>query len=247
MKGCSQMNKFYRIFAATFILSIIMTGTLFAAPATDTRSISAVGVAGKEVMPDTAFINMAVETKAANANAAKAENSKVMDKLMKDLKKSGIDQKDIKTTGYSLSQDYKQNEKNKRVPSGYVLVHSLNVKVKDIDKAGAVIDTMQSAGANKFYGVDFTVSDQEKIERELLAKATKNGKEKAEIVAKAAGSNVGSLISARVGSVGAAMESGAGNRNMMRTFATADFVPETQITAGTITINVSVDVTFELK
>lgn len=241
------MKKLYKILVATLLLSLLIVGAALASQPIETKSITVVGAASREVGPDTAFINMAVETRADNANAAKNANSKIMNKVLENLKKNGIAEKDIKTTGYNLSQDYKQDEKNKRIPAGYVLVHSLNVKVKDVESTGNVIDIMQNSGANKFYGVDFTVSDTEKIQRELLAAATKNGREKAEIVASADGRHVGPMISAKVGAVGGATEDSLRNRALMKTFAAAEFSPETQITAGTMTISVSVEVAFELR
>ena len=242
------MKYLYKIFVTSIAISLLLTGIVSAGEQNSDRDgVQTIGTATREVEPDTAFINMAVETKAETANAAKTANAKVMEAIMKNLKSFGIKEKNIKTTGYSLSQHYKQDGKNRSIPAGYILVHNLNVKVEDINKTGSVIDTMLIAGANQFNGVLFTISNREKIERDLLIEATKNAKEKAEIVAIAGGRQLGKLLRASVGSVGGRFENNVRDTGMLKSFTAAELSPATQITAGTLSISATVDATFELK
>lgn len=240
------MKFLYRLFIASILISLMLTAVACAGDK-DSEFIQVLGTASREVEPDTAFISMAVETKAETANGAKVANSKIMDKVLKNLKGYGIKGNNIKMTGYNLSQDYKQDDKNRRIAAGYVLTHRLNVKVKDIKKTSAVIDSMHAAGANQFNGVDFTVSSQEKIERELLTEATKNGREKARIVAAAGNRKLGNLLRARIGSDGGRVDNSIRDSGMFKTFAAAELSPSTQVSAGTVTISVTVETTFELK
>ena len=64
------------------------------------------GTGEATAVPDTALLYFGVEKKAATVEAAKNEVNRIVSQLTDDLKALGIDEKDIKTTNFSVSTPY---------------------------------------------------------------------------------------------------------------------------------------------
>jgi len=64
------------------------------------------------------------------------------------------------------------------------------VRLKNIANIGPTIDAATGAGANSIGGISFGLLDPKPHENTLLAEAVKNAREKADIMAKAAGVNI---------------------------------------------------------
>jgi uncharacterized protein YggE len=67
------------------------------------------------------------------------------------------------------------------------------VTIRELAKAGSILDAASNAGANDVYGPTLTRSDQDGLEAKALQAAVRNARAKARILADAAGVRLGSV------------------------------------------------------
>lgn len=144
-------------------------------------------------VPDTAKITVGVTQSGTSVSEVQDKtNSKAMD-IINALKRAGVEEKNIKTTNYSINPDYSIDITQK--VSGYTAAQTLEIKT-DISKINQVIDAATLSGANIAGGVEFSLNDSKQLEAENEARkeAVKNARDKAEGLAKAAGIKLGKIV-----------------------------------------------------
>ncbi|MBO9580288.1 MAG: SIMPL domain-containing protein [Sphingobium sp.] len=151
-----------------------------------------------DAAPDKATVNTGVETRAPTAKAAMAQNATQIDALIAALLKSGIERKDIQTSGINLNPQYDYaNRKAGEGPRflGYQANNNLTVTIRKLDKAGDIIDAMVGAGATNINGPAFGITDASKLEEQARNKAVKTAQTRANFYAVAAGYRSAKLLS----------------------------------------------------
>ena len=130
------------------------------------------------VKPDIAVVNIGVIKEDADLGKVQQNTAEIMGQLAKFLKEDKVDEKDIKTTSYSISPryDYKEGEQKLR---GYEVFQNLEVKIRDLGKVGAVLSGAAARGANQVGSLTFSVDDPKKAKEEARAIAIKDAREKA--------------------------------------------------------------------
>ena len=155
-------------------------------------TIEVTGKGAVKAMPDIAVLYLGVTT-SGPTTAVQDENSKTMEKVLDSVKRLGVNEKDIKTAGYYMNPDYDYGadyrEKGRIV--GYTVYNTVEVKVRDIDKAGDVLAAASTAGANVNNGISFTLSNIDEYYNQALKNAYANAKDKAQTLAGAMGVSVG--------------------------------------------------------
>jgi len=145
---------------------------------------------------DIANITVGLKTEAKKTAAeATAENTKKMQNVIKSLQDLGIEDKDIKTTDYSLRPMYNWLENKGQVLVGYEVSQNVSVKVRDLDKIGDVISKTTEQGANQIGNVSFTIDDEYELKNQARELAIEKAKEKAELIAKQSGLKLGNIKS----------------------------------------------------
>src|ERR1035437_5606526 len=171
---------------------------------TKTDLFSATGEGKVTAVPDQATVNAGVTAQSQTVADAKNKVNEISNKIIGDLKKLGIADKDIKTTDYSISPNYSNQivpmgapmmENTQQTISGYTVTQNLEIKVRPIEKANQVVDIATKDGANLVGGVNFTFSDQlsKSLESQATEQAVNNAKTKAQALAKVAGINLGKV------------------------------------------------------
>ena len=142
-----------------------------------------------------ASLSIGVETEAATAAEALAQNGVKMRATIARLKERGVAERDLQTQNISVNPQY-DYENNRRQPRiiGYSATNTLVVKLRDIEKAGEVLDAAVSDGANRLGGLSFGFSDPESVMNEARKAAVANARAKAELYAKAADVNLGDIL-----------------------------------------------------
>jgi len=173
-----------------------------AASAETQRAITVVGVGRVKLVPDIAKIDIGVETRGATVSEAKATVDGQMVTILAKLKEMGVAEKDIQSSYYSIyfeqdtSQPIVREEGSAAELKGVYRVSSmLQVTVRDVNKAGDVLDAAVAAGANQVYGVNLTVSDDLKWENEAREKAIADAKARAEEFARLTEVGLGQVLS----------------------------------------------------
>ena len=138
--------------------------------------------------PDVAQVGAGVTTRAATAQEAMRLNAQKMDQLIAKLKALGIDRKDIQTANYNLNAQYNyDNETREQTFVGYDVTNQLNVKLRDLKRAGEVLDALVVAGANNLYGPNFMLEDDAAAKKSARDAAFRSGRAMAENYARMAG------------------------------------------------------------
>ena len=151
-------------------------------PVRNTINVSATGKI--EVSPDIAFVTVGAISENSNALTAQQQNANAMSNIITALKNSGISENDIKTSGYSISPKYSYN-KETGISSivGYSVSNQVRVTVRDVTKAGNVIDIAATNGANMSGNIVFDLADREKAYNDALRIAVRNAETRAKTIA----------------------------------------------------------------
>ncbi len=214
---------------------------------TPQNSISVSGSGDAYGTPDIAFIQLGIDVSAGDVGQAVKQANDTMNKVRDAVKGKGIDDKDLQTVNFNV---YPEDvvDKTTGQPTGQRIYHVqnfLNVKVRDITKAGDVIDAGLSAGATNVSGLSFGVEDTSKLEAEARSKAIANAKQRAQQLADGLGVKLGAPIIVTEGfsapppvpypMLAAADGRGAGGGGAA------------PISAGQMQVTVQVNVTFEIS
>lgn len=224
------------------VLAVLMAahlGALSAAAETAAPRIVVSGEGRVAAAPDMATITLGVQTQAPTAAEALAANSARLGAVLARLKATGIAERDLQTSGLSLGPqlDYSRDGQPPRV-LGYEVSNMLTVRVRDLDRLGAVLDQAVSDGANTFHGLSFGLADPAGAYDAARVKAVEEARRKAGMMAAAAGVGLGAVL--EIGEQGGMMDP----RPMYRMGAAdAESVP---VQGGEVSYAVTVTVTWAL-
>lgn len=169
------------------------TTTVNTAP-TDLSGVTVAGHGEVQAPSDTGFFDIGVSVTAPTIEEARNRAAQSADAVIKSLKTNGIDQKDIKTSNFSIQPQYdfsKQTSEPKIL--GYIVTNSVEARVRKLDTFSKVIDGAVAAGGNdaRLQNVRFGIEDTEKLLGQAREAAMKDAKKKAEQLANLGGVNLG--------------------------------------------------------
>ncbi|WP_071460095.1 SIMPL domain-containing protein [Bacillus massilinigeriensis] len=144
------------------------------------------GEATIQIPPDTASTVIGVRSENRELAPAQGENATIIANVTRALMENGVKKEDIQTISYKIEALYQYDE-GKQVFRGYRVTHLLKVKLKDISKAGVIIDESTKNGANEVYGVEFSLSQEKQYYEKALQSSIQNAWNKARKLADAAG------------------------------------------------------------
>lgn len=226
------------------IVAVLFVAFLAAPPpsaAQDERRIVVTGTGEAEAPPDMATIGIGVETQADEAAAALAENGTRMQALIDALAAEGIAAEDMQTSRLGLGPVWSNARTEEGGPPrivGYRAENQLSVRVRDIDRAGAVIDALAAAGANRVSSIDFSVTNPKPLQDAALKDAVADARAHARLIAESAGVTLGSVTEIR--QLG-------GRPQPMGLAARADMAMETPIAQGSVGVTATVEAVFAIE
>lgn len=206
---------------------------------TKTNLFSVSGTGKATGIPDTAQISIGVTKTALTVASAQDQTNTAANKIIEDLKKLGVNDKDIKTTNYSVNPNYDYSRGGQNI-TGYTVAQTLAVNITPIDIANKVIDTAILDGANIVGGISFTFNEKTKKELENKARneAVKMAKEKAESLSRATGIKLGKIVDVQ--------ESGNFEpRPFMMTQSLETKSADTQLQPGENSITINITLSYE--
>lgn len=214
------------------------------------RLITVSGEGKVTAAPDIAQLSFSVITEGKNPGQVQEENAEKMNKAIDFVKKQGIADKDIKTSGYNLYPVYDYGViyplGTTRSPfiQGYRLTQTVSVKIRDFEKISAILGSLSEFGINQVDGVSFDVDEPDQYMNQARDEAFEKARDKAEAMAKAAGVSIKRVVSFS--------ESGS---PFPRYYAfeaygkggAADSAPAPNIEPGSQDVTVTVSVTYEIR
>jgi uncharacterized protein YggE len=166
-----------------------------------------------------------------------------MERVRAALRRAGIADRDIQTSSISLNPDYRYDNNQPPVLTGYQASNNVSVKFRDIRTSGIILDALVAQGANQINGPSLTIDKPEAAYDEARGKAIVAGRARAELYARSLGMRVARLLSVS--------ESGGISRPPMPMYSRAESAmatdAKTSIDPGTQDLEVTLAMSFELQ
>lgn len=197
-----------------------------------------------ERAPDVADLSAGVVTQAATASEALRLNAGRMTTVIAALKRAGIADRDIQTSGLNLNPQYRYVENQPPQLTGYQAVNNVSVRVRDLGNMGRTIDALVAQGANQINGPSFRLDKPDDALDEARVAAIAKARARAELYARATGLSVRRI--AQISETGG-MVPPPYPVPMVRAEAMAAKDASTPIAAGEVEAAITVNVTFELQ
>lgn len=220
--------------------------------------INTITVAGKGevvVKPDIATVSFGVTTENLDVSKAQTESATKINNIVAFLKTKGVDEKDIKTTNYNIypRYDYVQSTltssiypyNGKQVLAAYVVSQTVEVKIRKIADAGAILSGVGEFGVTDVSGLTFTVDNVDTVKDQARDLAIMDAKEQAKVLAKGLGVRLVKITSFSEGG-NYPMFFGASESMMAKGIGGGDaVVPQVPVGENKVTSNVSI--TYEIR
>jgi uncharacterized protein YggE len=171
---------------AALVAAVSIPGEASSAAA-EAGSITVQGTASVASVPDRVEFSFGVESQGQTAKAALIANAAEMRRVLAAVKAAGGT--NVTTQSVSLSPRY--NEENE--VQAFVAANTVSATVKEIVKAGALIDAAVDAGANQVYGPSLSAGDQGELYRSALRAAVAEARASAQSLASASGLALGRI------------------------------------------------------
>jgi uncharacterized protein len=153
--------------------------------------ITVTGSGTAHAVPDVADWSFGVQSDAGTAKDALAQAADATRKIVDALRNAGVAKEDLRTEQVSL---YPRTSNDGLSVIGYSASSSVHATIRDLGKAGSVVDTAVKAGANQVYGPSLRVSDNRAQYRAAVDAAMDDARARAEALAARAGVTLGGPI-----------------------------------------------------
>lgn len=226
-----------------------------------THTLSVEGEGRVFATPNIATVTYTISAEQPTAQAAQQEATTQGNKVLKLVRDLGIEEKDIKTTSYTIYPKYENvpvvplpadgggysyPSTNQQI-TGYTVSQTVELKVRDVEKVSGVVEMLGSAGVGNVYGPNFTVDDLDDLREQARAKAAEDAREEAEALAKQLGVRLGKVQSFSASDYGY----GEGMDSTIRTYdlgsASKAMVAAPEVPLGSDEIKMRVYVTYEIR
>ena len=247
------MNKLFKkyVLRAAVIgsLAVGLCGSAMAAtPATapEQGQISVSASASRTISPTYALLSLGISTSAADVGQAKVENDRVMSAVVSRLQALGVTKNNIKTSYFNVNPqyDYSANNGGANKVKGYTVTNRVTVRINDLNNVSTIIDGTVNAGATSVDSLQFNADITPDLTDQLITEAVKSGRHQADVVAAAAGEQVGKLKSANVTTNSTYSNDVSPRLYKVNAVALSSSTP---IEKGDITVTQNVDLVFTIQ
>ena len=213
-------------------------------PNQEPRTLSINGNGTISIEPDTATINIGVQSEGVDAQEVVASNNKQSQALIDALTSAGVAENDIQTSNFRIYPRQEYDAQGQ--PTGeitYVVSNTVSVTVRDLENVGSVLDAAVKAGANNIFGIQFDIEDREAAQQQAMTAAMTNAQARAEVLAEAAGVELADILSLQT-YLGGSRPIPYGSGYDMAVQEAAMSVP---VSPGEMQIMVDVNVIYEIR
>lgn len=132
--------------------------------ASDDAGISVSGTGIVTGTPDTLTLSVGVSILRPTVQAAVDDAAQRAQQLISALESQGVAERDIQTANYSIWPQY-DYQNDQQVLRGYQVDNTLSIKIRDLDRAGTIIDAATEAGgdAARVTGLRFALEDNAEL------------------------------------------------------------------------------------
>jgi uncharacterized protein len=212
------------------------------------HTVTTAGECVRRVEPDRGELSLGVQIVKPTAKEANAQATKVYEKIRDLVKKSGLKDLELMTTGVSLSEE-KEWRNNSMVNKGYRASASLSVSSSEVPRLGELIVNASELGANSIGGLTLFLSTAKSMResRACLEEAVADSKSKAESLVKTSGRSLGRPLQIIEKADHADPVIGGGRFAKMSAGIAADAEQSMAVESKPIEIRAAVTAIYELK
>jgi uncharacterized protein len=173
---------------------LVCTGFATASAQEIRPSITVTGNGKVVYVPDLGYIHVGVSAEGWTAAEAWKKNEAIVRRIFDELKKLGVEDKDLRTDNLSVQPKYHQKPKEEPKFVGYTVSYDLCVTVRKLDRMGALLDRMVDAGANRNMNISFGCSNVDELLDQARVKAVADARKKASLYVTGAGAKLGDVL-----------------------------------------------------
>lgn len=233
------------ILAAT---AISITAIVMSLKNNNQDRFSVVGSGTVYAKADIANIQVGLKTGTKKTAAeATAESTDKMNKINAELTKLNIEDKDIKTSNYTLNPVYNWTNDKGQELVGYEVTQTLTLKIRDLSKIGDIIAKTTEQGANQVGNISFTIDDEFALKNQARELAITKAKEKATLIANQSGMKLGEVKSVYENSDPVVSPISYTNAKVMMDSSEVGGLESVNIQSGQNEIKVDVTLVYEVK
>lgn len=140
--------------------------------------IQVTGKGRLQVQPNIVQVQIDVVTDGTNLIEVQSQNAQITSRAIEAIVAFGIRRTDIQTANYQVIPQYDYID-GKQVFRGYEVRNSIVVTLRNINRAGQLIDFAIQQGVNQITSVQFKLENEQTFYNQALQLAVQNGKEKA--------------------------------------------------------------------
>ncbi len=207
------------------------------------RTVEVAGEGVVRAAPDEVSFSLGIRREGRDPKSARADMAKSARKVLAELTRFGVEEKDVQTAQASISPQYR-NTGGEQVLIGYRSATTVTVKMRKIEDYDVALGACLDAGANELEGVVFSSSRQKFLAGEARRKAMEDARERALLLAQSGGANLGRLLSVRESSFRAQPPVRFGHAGMLGEQAGA---AGPSLAGGEIEVTATVQAIWELK
>jgi len=213
------------------------TGNAPAGTAAENATVSVGAEATVERAPDEATVTVVAVGRGDTAAAARDNVSGDADAITSALESEGAT---VSSSRFSVRPEYDYSRDSRELV-GYVAVHTIAAETSDVETVGSLVDAAVDNGAGRVEGITYRLSDETRADArdEALTTATERARGDAATLATSENRSVGDAL--------AIQTSDSGQPVVRAEYAAADAGGQTEISPGPVTVDVSVQVTYELE
>jgi len=228
------------IWAAMLVAVVLTPVAARAEPATPTLTVTAEGKVARA--PDIAEVSGGVVTQAPTAAAAMVANARQMTDVVAAIRRAGVADRDVQTSGLSLQPQYRYENNQPPLLTGYQATNTVSLRIRRLPDTGRLLDALVAAGANQLNGPSFRIDAADAALDEARTAAVRTARARAELYAAAAGLHVRRIVS--ISESGGTPEP---RPMMIRAMMKSADSAETPVAPGEVTLAVNVTIVFELQ
>lgn len=198
-----QKDQIKYVLAGIITLSLAYAAFQYGQSVNDaysTRTFTVEGTAKVEAANDIATFTATVYTEGGmDQGQVQSQNTEAMNKVVGYLEAQGIAKEDIQTENYNLSPKYNtpncfggRCEESQII--GYTVTQNVVVKVREANKAGALVAGVVQNGATSVSQVSFEVDDNKDATAQARIEALQDAKKQAKALAEAGNFRLGKIV-----------------------------------------------------
>ena len=231
---------------AVVLFALMITALSFAQSPTSMIQPNTIqaGADGKfESPPDTLLVQFNISAQESTSRAAYDRASKAAEQVRALMRSNGIDPKQAHVGAFSVEPVFDWRSPQRKLV-GYRVSTAVELKIRDLAKAGPIVEQLAGIDTAGNQSVSYTLEDMEAAKNKAVQDAFRRARSEADALAQASGRALGELSYASIDSI---EQRPVFVRTMAAKAMPAEQPPTAEFTPQTVTVNAHVSAVFTLR